>query len=193
MIVRSCRNALNLINDLLDITALDRIDYQLETQTTELNEFLDGIVKTNQAIANGKDIKIVFTKTNAESLYASVNIPKFSRVINNLITNAIKFSNRGSTIDIATGFKANKAFIQVKDYGIGIPQDMQSIIFDRFTKAGRKGTEGEKSMGLGMSIVKRIVDLHHGTITLESKEGEGTLINIELSATKQKPTQISNA
>ena len=72
--------------------------------------------------------------------------------------------------------------IKVQDQGIGIPQMMQGIIFDKFTKAGRKGTAGEKSFGLGMSIAKQIVKLHQGSIWLESDEEKGTTVFIELNS-----------
>jgi two-component system sensor histidine kinase VicK len=72
--------------------------------------------------------------------------------------------------------------IKVQDEGIGIPPMMQEIIFDKFTKAGRKGTAGEKSFGLGMSIVKQIVNLHEGSIWVESDEEKGTTVFIELKS-----------
>lgn len=111
-----------------------------------------------------------------------VNNDKFSRVISNLISNAVKFSHSNSTILITTQYTTESVLIKVADNGIGIPKQMQEVIFDKFTKAGRKGTAGEKSFGLGMSIVKQIVELHGGKIWLESEENKGTTIYIELKS-----------
>lgn len=103
-----------------------------------------------------------------------LNKLKFRRVIDNLITNALKFTEAGGYIRVYSHADHSIVNITVSDTGIGIPDDLQPVIFDRFTKAGRHGLDGEVSTGLGMSIVKQIVDLHQGTISLTSDEHQGT-------------------
>jgi two-component system sensor histidine kinase VicK len=133
--------------------------------------------------------------SNTKSLFINLNQNKFSRVLNNLLGNAIKFSHRKQQILVSADVQTERGtiIIKVQDSGIGIPEDLKSMIFDKFTKAGRKGTEGEKSLGLGMSIVKRIVELHNGRIWMESKENIGTTIFIELNLPKDAITQNVNA
>lgn len=190
LVDKSCHNALSIINDLLDITELDRDDYVLETDVVELNEFIREALQTHFFLADDKELQIAFD-CNSSEIFVDINRDKFARVINNVIINSIKFSHRKSKINIVTQVNENDVVISVQDFGIGIPEHLQDKIFDKFTKAGRKGTEGEKSMGLGMSIVKQIVHLHKGRIWLESEENVGTTFYIQLKA--HNPIQISNA
>jgi two-component system sensor histidine kinase VicK len=100
--------------------------------------------------------------------------------LENLLSNAVKFTHAGGQVTISLKNKGKKVLLQVSDTGIGIPQKLQTSIFDKFTKANRKGTKGESTTGLGLFIVKQIVDIHHGKIWLESEEGIGTTFFIEL-------------
>lgn len=105
---------------------------------------------------------------------------KFERAIHNLVSNSIKFSHSKALISISTAFSDDKLQLVVKDNGIGIPKNMQDRVFDRFTKARRTGTAGEKTTGLGMYITKQIIELHGGSIQLESEESTGTSLSIFL-------------
>ena len=161
----------------------------MKKEFTELVSFINGIIQSNSFLAKDKELTINF-KSNIPKIDIDINQSKFSRVINNLLVNAIKFSNRKADILVSAEAQTDreKVIIKVQDNGIGIPDSMKSIIFDKFTKASRRGTEGEKSLGLGMSIVKRIVELHNGHIWLESKENVGTTIFIELSLPTEEET-----
>lgn len=99
---------------------------------------------------------------------------KLGRVINNLLTNAIKFSPAESKILIQVKADDNEVLISIKDAGIGIPKKMAATLFDPFTQARRRGTAGEETFGLGLFITKKIVEAHHGHIWFESEEGKGT-------------------
>lgn len=181
LINRSCNNALSIIVDLLDITELGNDNYTLSTNTIELNTLINDILVIENHNAINKNITINFN-TNRDDIFVRVNNDKFSRVISNLISNAVKFSHSNSSILITTQYITESVLIKVADNGIGIPKQMQEAIFDKFTKAGRKGTAGEKSFGLGMSIVKQIVELHGGKIWLDSEENKGTTVYIELKS-----------
>lgn len=193
LINRSCKTALNIISELLDISELDRPDFMLKKEPVELISYLKGIIHSNNILAADKELEFDF-KTNVCQLNIDLNPGKFSRVINNLLMNAIKFSHRKEKIHLTINYlpEESSVIIKVQDHGIGIPDALKSIIFDKFTKAGRKGTEGEKSLGLGMSIVKRIIELHQGKIWLESKENEGTSIFMQLSVADQSATRTED-
>ncbi len=182
IINQSCNNALSIINDLLDIAELGKDEFKLELEVTELNYFVRQAIKTFTLMAQQKGIEIEFENTRPD-LFSAINPDKFNRVLTNLISNAIKFSKPGGKVLIKTALlPEQRILISCTDFGIGIPDKLQKIIFDKFTKAGRSGTLGEKSLGLGMSIVKQIVTLHHGNIWLKSKENEGTTVFIELKS-----------
>lgn len=105
---------------------------------------------------------------------------KFERAIHNLVSNSIKFSHRNAVICISTSVSGNRLRLVVEDNGIGIPKDIQDLIFDRFTRARRTGTAGEKTTGLGLYITKQIIEQHGGNIELESEESAGTRVSIFL-------------
>ena len=91
------------------------------------------------------------------------------QVINNLISNSIKFTPDGGEITVSLEEKENTVLITVADTGIGIPEKYHDTLFDKFTRARRPGIKGEPSVGLGMSIIKTIVEWHQGTIWFESQ------------------------
>jgi two-component system sensor histidine kinase VicK len=101
-------------------------------------------------------------------------------VLENLISNAVKFTQPTGQVSIILKKKGKNTLLQIKDTGIGIPESLQATIFQKFTKAGRNGTAGEPTTGLGLYIVKQIIEKHQGTIQVESQENVGTTFIIEL-------------
>lgn len=118
--------------------------------------------------------------TSDEEIFVEADDYKFGQVINNLISNSIKFTHDGGTISVSVEDRKGKVLITVSDNGIGIPEKYHNGLFEKFTTARRAGIKGEPSTGLGMSIIKTIIDWHNGTIRFESKENEGTTFYIEL-------------
>jgi signal transduction histidine kinase len=115
-----------------------------------------------------------------EPLVVSVYKEKIARVLSNLVSNAIKFSEQNALIKVKLEKKGNAAIISVADNGIGIPKEALPFVFDSFTSAKRHGTAGETSYGLGLSICKQIIATHSGRIWVESAEGTGSTFFIEL-------------
>lgn len=105
---------------------------------------------------------------------------KFMQVLNNLFSNAIKFTTDQGKIAVSLEEKASSVLLTVTDNGVGIPEELQPYLFDKFTKARREGIRGEQTVGMGMSIIKTIVELHSGSIWFESRENVGTTFYIEL-------------
>ncbi|MBC5773113.1 PAS domain-containing protein [Pontibacter sp. KCTC 32443] len=120
-----------------------------------------------------------FTATN-NKFFACIDDAKFMQVINNLISNAIKFTRDDGHISIHLSDQQDTVFITLKDNGIGIPLKYHDELFEKFTKARREGLRGEPSTGLGMSIIKTIIEWHNGKIWFESEENVGTTFFIEL-------------
>jgi signal transduction histidine kinase len=170
---------LNLINDLLDVSVIESGKLVLRKETTELISFIKGITKINQTLANNKKIKIVFN-SDVESLEIDIDKDKINQVLDNLLTNAIKFSNENTIVEVNCSVKEDKAIVSVKDQGIGISKEDQAELFKLFSSAGKKGTKGEKSTGLGLVIVKQIIEGHKGRIWVESKTNSGSSFIFEL-------------
>ena len=116
----------------------------------------------------------------AAPLIIPVNHEKIMRVLNNLIGNAIKFSNEKQMIGVSVDDGASDVVIRVRDEGIGIPESMKKEVFDIFTESKRYGTLGEKPFGLGLYISRQIVEAHGGSIGFESTEGVETIFYIRL-------------
>jgi two-component system sensor histidine kinase VicK len=127
------------------------------------------------------DIAKVFIFDAVEDeIFVEIDEYKFNQVLNNLISNAIKFTADGGTITIRIVKGESNVLITVADNGIGIPEKYHANLFKKFTKARRPGLKGEPSVGLGMSIIKTIVEWHGGKIWFESKVGEGSTFYIEM-------------
>lgn len=135
----------------------------------------------DQYMGSEKNIqKKFFFATSHESIYVKMDVYKFMQVINNLVSNAIKFTRDGGEIRISVENREDTVLIAVADDGIGIPKKYHDQLFNKFTKARRPGIKGEPSVGLGMSIIKTIVEWHSGRIWFESEENVGSTFYIEL-------------
>nr|WP_294796413.1 HAMP domain-containing sensor histidine kinase [uncultured Mucilaginibacter sp.] len=177
MIKASCVKARSIISDLLEAAQNETIS-SIDLQKTEMSQWLKGIIDMWKI---QKDLKNnIVLLSNAKLVYADINNEKFQRVLDNLISNALKFSKEKDNIELHLQQEAETVTIKVRDHGLGIPTELLPHIFDRFSKAGRPGLKGEQSTGLGLSIVKQIVESHKGTIKVESEEGRGTTFVIEL-------------
>lgn len=177
MIKTSCLKARSIVNDLLEV-AKNESDRPFETTLTDMNTLMRLTVAAWKALNETKN-NIVLTE-HSRDIFANINKDKFNRVLDNLISNALKFSKERDTLDLILGLSDGKVLIQVQDHGLGIPKDMLPHIFERFTKAGRQGLRGETSTGLGLSIAKQIIEKHGGSISVDSEEGKGSTFSILL-------------
>jgi len=179
LMARDCDHSTNLIEELLDIGRLEDESYVLTKTPVDLNDFIDNVLKDVEEQSDGK-IKLIKSYDDTISL-VNLNEGEFIRVIHNLMSNAFKFTPDGGEVKIVTrSLEKEKVCIEISDTGVGISKQLLPIIFDKFSKAGRKGLKGQKSTGLGMWIVKHIVKLHDGEISVHSREYKGTTFNIIL-------------
>lgn len=179
LIIQSQQHALNIIQDLLENAKLEADNTTLVIEKVELNDFIHPILNTFERRAKLKHIQFSHNFYQ-QRLYANIDPTKFARLIENLISNAIKFTKADGLITIQLYSEAQHHFISIQDTGIGIPTNLQEVIFDKFTSAKRKGTDGEPTTGLGLFICKQIVEAHKGEIWVESKEGEGSTFYIKI-------------
>lgn len=169
----SCNRALGHMEDLLESCLLHDNTRPIQTELTELAPFVSSIAEGYQPKALQKRIVLNFLSPN-EKITANINKLRLSRAIDNLISNAIKFTHENGTIEISLYKEDGFAVIRISDTGIGIPEKLQNSLFEEFTPAARIGTADERSVGLGMYIVKQIVTFHGGDISFKTKENEGT-------------------
>ncbi len=180
MIKTSCDKATSIINDLIEAAQNDK-DNEFDIEEVELNQYLLKIV--DEWVKNKKgQTNILFYGTD-QPIYTHINVEKMQRVLDNLISNAIKFSGENDHIEIILRNVDGVIFIDVKDFGMGIPEKLLPYIFDRFSRASRRGIRGEESVGLGLSIVRQIVRKHGGEIEVHSTEAQGTTFTINMTPT----------
>jgi len=177
MILSACKNSDTIIQDLID-TAKKRDNKAITVEGVSLNQFLSS-VRDQWAYRLPANRQLVYKSPDSE-IIAAINEQKMQRVIDNLINNAIKFTPSDGIIELGLQTEKNNIRISISDNGIGIPEDLRPYLFDRFSKAGRTGLDGEKSYGLGLSICQQIVEQHGGSISVNSKEAKGTTFNIDI-------------
>lgn len=171
---QSGNNAMNFISDLLQTNMTTGV---IEKSETDLTALIESSISINQPQVVEKHQLVQFS---SPPVWANVNEEKIWRVMNNLLSNAIKFSRVGSVIHVGLESKDDVVRISVKDKGIGVPDDLKEHLFDMFTRASRKGTNGEETHGLGLAISKQIIEAHHGRIWVESEYGKGSTFWVEL-------------
>jgi signal transduction histidine kinase len=167
-----------LVNDLLDVSTIESGKLQLDLQPTDLAHLVQTNLTRNQLIAAHKNITLDLEATPIPIVL--LDAAKIEQVLNNLVTNAIKFSSPGSRVLITVQPSEEEILISVKDEGPGIPPGEMEKLFKPFQRTSVKSTAGEKSTGLGLVIVKRIVEGHGGRIWVESQLGKGSTFHVSL-------------
>lgn len=168
-----CQRNIALIRDLMNQEFLESAEVKLRKERADLVWEIKDVIHHYNKSADVLSRKFVVTSDN-EKMWVQIDSLKLMQVFNNLISNAIKFTANDGIIEIDIRDKGPQLQITIKDNGIGIPKHMQPYLFDKFTRARRTGLGGEEPVGLGMSIIKTIVELHGGTIRVESEENQGT-------------------
>ncbi len=169
---------LGLLNDLLDVSAIENGTFDLDMETGDLGELLRQRIGLISFTADAKGIAIE-TIVDSDIEY-QFDHNRIAQVIDNLLTNAVKFSKRGQKVEASVVVKDSDVVLSVCDHGVGIPEAEIDRLFVPFEKLSSRPTEGESSTGLGLSIAKRIVDAHDGDISVESNEGQGSRFIVSL-------------
>lgn len=172
-IKKSSGSMLNLINELLDISAIESGKVQLNLSQQNLVKLIENIISLNQIFYDKKQITLQF-KHEKDIPDIICDPQKIEQVITNLLTNALKFSRPDTTVEISITKHHQEILVAVKDQGIGIPESEIPKLFQTFSRTSAKSTAGEPSTGLGLAIAKKIVAEHKGKIWAESEVGKGS-------------------
>lgn len=165
-----------IINDILELARLEQPKSQIEYVSVNVKEAIKECVQLFEPVANEKNISLIYhNKVEGE---VTIDYSTLKTTLNNLVSNAIKYSE-GGVVTIKSEIKHNDLVIRVQDEGIGISQEHLPFIFDRFYQVDRSRTS-KKSTGLGLSIVKKMVELNNGTIKVESVPGVGTMFKVKI-------------
>ncbi len=168
-----------LIDDLLDVARIESGKLELELEPTDLCQLIDDSLGINRVLAEQKNIRLEFAPDCVVPALP-LDRNKLAQVINNLVTNALKFSQSGTVVRVTATRDNGRVVVAVADQGQGIPADELSKLFRPFGKTSVRSTAGEKSTGLGLAISRRIVEAHGGQIWAESEVGRGSVFRFSL-------------
>ncbi|WP_055666757.1 PocR ligand-binding domain-containing protein [Desnuesiella massiliensis] len=179
MMKKNCFRLIRLVNNLIDITSIDLGHLKLNLENADLIQVIEDTIEKVSSYADKKNIDIVFD-TDIEVKYMSFDKEKIKRVLLNLFSNSIKFTETFGTIYVSIYDKTSKIYISIKDTGIGIPVEKQKYIFDRFVQVDKSLSRNHEGSGIGLSLVKSLIEMHDGNIELNSSYKKGTEFIIEL-------------
>jgi two-component system CheB/CheR fusion protein len=175
---QNCYRQLRLVNNMIDITKLDAGFFELTLQNCNIVNIVESVTMSVAEYIKSKSIELIFD-TDIEDCIVACDPERIERVILNLLANSIKFTKPGGYITVNMYDRGKNIIVSIKDTGIGIPNDKLDIIFDRFRQVDRSLTRKQEGCGIGLSIVKSLVELHGGTISVTSEYGKGTEFIIE--------------
>lgn len=178
IILHSAHHLLDIINDILDLSSIEREKVTLNKQLVSLNELISAVIEMMSVQANKKGLTLNYS---AETLHLYVDILRIKQVLWNILSNSIKFTPSGGLIEVKAIQEGSQVVISVRDTGIGMSEEEQQHVFDEFYQGGDLYKRKFDGVGLGLPLSKKLVALHGGTIELKSKLGEGTTVTIRLS------------
>jgi signal transduction histidine kinase len=170
----------SLIDDMLDYSKVNAGQLELQLESVDIAELVRSNLAFNAILANKKGSHLRFEGDSTSPLYLQLDSRRMQQVLNNLISNALKFSTAGGTITVTVRRAPHEAIIAVADQGQGIAPDEMGKLFKPFSVTRTRSTANEKSTGLGLAIVRRIVEAHGGHIRVESQLGQGSTFLVSL-------------
>ena len=185
MVRRHGQALYKLVNEILDFSRMDDNRMPTKKETFELNHFIEDMVASMKILADRQQISLDF-KSSVKSIILRADPKLMRRMMLNLIMNALKYSNPGDAVHIGTTVIKKQIKIEVRDTGIGIPKSQQERIFERFQRVHDSQGRKVEGSGIGLAMVKEIVQLHNGTIELDSEEEQGSVFRICLPRPSKK-------
>ena len=176
---QNCFRLLRMLNNLIYITEIDSGFVEMHIQNHDLVQLVKNILSSSSKFIESKGVKLSFD-AKITSLETACDADKIERALLNLLSNAVKFTDAGDSISISLYNWDGNAYISVKDTGIGIPDEMKELIFQRFRQVDKSFTRRCEGSGIGLSLVKSLVEMHNGSIEVNSEYKNGSEFIIKL-------------
>ncbi len=167
-----------IINDLLSLVKMDKKSGDIHIQPTNINELLELILKRLRPIAEKKNVELVIE--TFRPVTAEVDEMKLTLALSNLVENAIKYNKENGWVHISLNVDHKYFYVKIEDSGIGIPEEAQEHIFERFYRVDKSHSREIGGTGLGLAITRNAILMHRGAIKVYSKEGEGTTFTVRV-------------
>lgn len=190
MIKRNSYKMMKLVDNLIDTTKIEEKYYNLNKQAIDMVSLIENTILSMDKYAKQKSIELIFD-TNEEEAIVLLDPEAIDRIIVNLVSNAIKFSPKDSTVMINLYIDENNIKIVVKDNGPGIAEEDQKAIFNRFMQSQKNKESSNEGSGIGLDLVSNLVKLHNGNITLNSTVGVGSEFIISIPRISASVSQKS--
>ena len=175
---------IQIINSVLDAAVQELGEVNLSFEMTNLGDLVHRIVQENGTYADSKNIRLTYVETLAAECWGMLDQLRMSQAMDNLVNNAIKYSPYGSVIRVELGLRIvegqDRVHVEVRDQGPGLTEEDLAQAFGSFQRLSAQPTGGEYSTGLGLSIVKQMVELHGGWVWVESEPGQGAAFIVEI-------------
>jgi signal transduction histidine kinase/CheY-like chemotaxis protein len=184
MMERQVRNLSRLIDDLLDVSRITRGKISLKMQAVEISRTLAVVVEGHERLAAEKGLRIEFVADReSPTLWVNADPVRLEQMIENVVSNAIKYTPEKGLISLRATREGSDAVIRIKDTGIGIPPEMLGTVFELFAQTDRALDRSQGGLGIGLTIVKTLAELHQGSVeAISAGEGHGTEIVLRLPA-----------
>jgi PAS domain S-box-containing protein len=187
VIDRQVQQMTRLIDDLMDVSRITRNKIELRKELVELGAILQSAVEICRPVidASGHTIAVSLPQ---QPVYLNADATRMAQVFSNLLNNASKYSEKAGPIEILVDREGDKVAVRVRDHGIGIPREMLASIFDLFTQVDRSLERAHGGLGIGLTLVKRLVEMHGGSVTAESGgAGQGSMFIVRLPVATALP------
>ncbi len=190
--LRNSRRLLRLVNQLLDLQRIDAGRMQSTFCPCDLVNFVRQVVESFRSYCAKRNIDLITRFGECPPLY--LDVEKFDKVVYNLLSNAMKFTQAGGRIYVSVWTESDRCLLQVQDTGIGIREDQIPHLFERFRQADGSANRTYEGSGLGLAMVREMVELHGGEVAVESVYGQGTTLTVSLLQGTQHlpPDQLSD-
>ena len=185
-ILKNTSNMLNLINNMLDLARAEAGDVPVNLLQDNFNVFCESQIEAWTYFAKTKDIEVSY-QSNKKLILMDFDDQKMEQIISNLMSNAIKFTPSGGAVKVTTEEKENEMTLTISDTGTGIEAKDLPNIFDRYYRVESSKTNNDKGTGIGLALVKKLVELLDGKITVSSKFNKGTSFVLHFPITKLAP------
>lgn len=176
---QNCCRLLKLVTNLIDLTKIDAGSLYLNLENCNIVQIIENITLSSVQYAENKGLTLIFD-TDVEEKIIACDPEKIERIMLNLLSNAIKFTLPGGSIFVNIYDSHKSIKISVKDTGIGVPQDMLDMIFEKFVQVDRLLTRNHDGIGVGLSLVKSLTEMHKGKVSVKSELGVGSEFIVEL-------------
>jgi CheY-like chemotaxis protein len=191
VIERQVQHMTCLIDDLMDVSRITRNKIELRKEIVELGTILQSAVETSRPLIDAS-AHTISVSLPPQPIYLNADATRMAQVFSNLLNNAAKYSEDSGRIELSAECDRGEAVVSVRDHGIGIPREMLPHIFDLFTQVDRSLERAHGGLGIGLTLVKRLVEMHRGTVTAHSPgTGRGSTFVVRLPIAAPLPAETA--